>query len=401
MKIILADRPALVEAGPSPRGADSGAMIKPAKHRYQVLDSLRGICACMVILFHFHTVGWISNLSLVRDSWLFVDFFFVLSGFVIATAYRRRLADGFSIGAFMGLRLGRIYPMHLFVLGLFLAVQLALLAKGGSGAAFQGHMTIPELLASLTLTQTFVLPIGVVWNGPSWSIAVEMWTYLVFAIIFRRFAARLSLTVVSAIIAISSCAYIAIVHGGDMDAFHYGAFFRCLYGFALGVIGAAWYPQGPGRGAAVATAIELAAVALVILVIATVGTGPFSMVAPPLFLALILVFAGEHGLLSAGLKTRFPLLLGELSYSIYMVHLFIVYRLTGIIGSLYKGLPHPYLICETNLTCSATGSPLVADALIVPLLAVVIGAAYLTRRYIELPCENWAKSVLARRRQRG
>jgi peptidoglycan/LPS O-acetylase OafA/YrhL len=64
-------------------------------------------------------------------------------------------------------------------------------------------------------------------------------------------------------------------------------------------------------------------------------------------------------------------------------------------------LPHPYLICETNLTCSATGSPLVADALIVPLLAVVIGAAYLTRRYIELPCENWAKSVLNWRRQRG
>jgi peptidoglycan/LPS O-acetylase OafA/YrhL len=375
-------------------------MNKPAKHRYQVLDSLRGICACMVILFHFHTVGWISNLALVRDSWLFVDFFFVLSGFVIATAYRRRLADGFSIAAFMGLRLGRIYPMHLFVLGLFLAVQLALLAKGGSGAAFQGHMTIRELLASLTLTQTFVLPIGVVWNGPSWSIAVEMWTYLVFAVIFRLFGSALSLTVVCAIVVLLSCAYIAIVHGGNMDAFHFGAFFRCTYGFALGVIGAVYYPQIRGKWASAATALELAAAGLVILVIATVGNGPFSMVAPPLFLALILVFASEGGLVSAGLKTRLPLLLGELSYSIYMVHLFIVYRLTGMIGSLYKFSPHPYLICETNLTCSATGSPLVADALIVPLLAVVIGVAWLTRHYIELPCENWAKAALLRRQQR-
>jgi peptidoglycan/LPS O-acetylase OafA/YrhL len=373
-------------------------MNKPAKHRYQVLDSLRGLCACMVVLFHFHTTGWISNWPLVRNSWMFVDFFFVLSGFVIATAFRRRLADGLPIAAFMGLRLGRIYPVHLFVTGLFVALQLVLLAKG-SGKAFQGDMSWGGLLASLTFTQTFLLQSGVAWNAPSWSIAVEMWIYLLFAVLFRWFRSRGSLAVVCALIAGASCADIAGFHAGNMDDVYAGAIFRCAYGFALGVIGAEFYPLLRGRGAFAATALEFVALCGAGAFIAIVGTAPLSLLAPPLFLALILIFAQEGGAVSFALKTRLPLLLGECSYSIYMVHLFVLYRIFGLIAVLHRGSSRAFLICENDSACSATGSPWLADALIVPVLATVIAAAWMLRHFVESPCERWAKHALYRGQQ--
>ncbi len=71
----------------------------------------------------------------------------------------------------------------------------------------------------------------------------------------------------------------------------------------------------------------------------------------------------------------------------------------GLIAFLHRGTPHPFLICENDSACSATGSPLLADALIVPVLIVVIGAAWLLRNFIEVPCERWAKNALQRRQQ--
>ena len=61
--------------------------------RFEALDGWRGVCASLVVLFHFHGHSPIYSAALVRDSYLFVDFFFVLSGFVIAWNYARRLGD--------------------------------------------------------------------------------------------------------------------------------------------------------------------------------------------------------------------------------------------------------------------------------------------------------------------
>jgi len=70
-------------------------------NRFTALDGWRGIAACMVVLFHVRAPSHVSELALVRNSFLFVDFFFVLSGFVIAATYAERLAGGLGIGRFM------------------------------------------------------------------------------------------------------------------------------------------------------------------------------------------------------------------------------------------------------------------------------------------------------------
>ncbi len=59
-------------------------------NRFEALDGWRGICACLVVLFHFHGYSPLNTSGLIRNSYLFVDFFFVLSGFVIACNYSTR-----------------------------------------------------------------------------------------------------------------------------------------------------------------------------------------------------------------------------------------------------------------------------------------------------------------------
>src|SRR5437868_13481101 len=71
---------------------DSSAPQDTAR-RFDALDGWRGVCACFVVLFHFHGWGPLYTSSFVRGSYLFVDFFFVLSGFVIAWNYGNRLAS--------------------------------------------------------------------------------------------------------------------------------------------------------------------------------------------------------------------------------------------------------------------------------------------------------------------
>src|SRR5437762_9602227 len=80
--------------------------------RFVVLDSWRGIAACLVALFHLDAYSHLYGVPFLRNSWLFVDFFFVLSGFVIAANYQQRLLEGFGVGRFLLLRLGRLYPLH-------------------------------------------------------------------------------------------------------------------------------------------------------------------------------------------------------------------------------------------------------------------------------------------------
>ena len=164
-------------------------------HRYEALDSLRGICALLVCLFHFHANGPIAPLAFVRGSWLFVDFFFVLSGFVIAANYRQRLIDGKFLRGFVILRFGRVYPLHLVMLLAFLVVELlGTMLASGNGAQrpmFDDHHSVFAIYTNLTLTQAFGLHDVLTWNQPSWSIAVEFWTYLLFALAARWAGAAL------------------------------------------------------------------------------------------------------------------------------------------------------------------------------------------------------------------
>ncbi len=79
------------------------------KSRFETLDGLRGLAAVVILTRHIAELNHLPYLS--PHGYLGVDFFFVLSGFVIGFAYERRLQDGMTFGQFTSLRLQRLYPL--------------------------------------------------------------------------------------------------------------------------------------------------------------------------------------------------------------------------------------------------------------------------------------------------
>ncbi|WFU12435.1 acyltransferase (plasmid) [Rhizobium sp. CB3090] len=147
------------------------------------MDAMRGLAAFAVVVYHLQR-------PYAPLAYVAVDFFFVLSGFVIARAYSEKLAGGMPLKAFMRARYARLYP--LFLLGTFFGL-VQLLAHWKSS-----NDTIGDLLASLIST-VFMLPSPSfltrsatdLWplyplNGPAWSLFWELLVNLVFALMLFR-----------------------------------------------------------------------------------------------------------------------------------------------------------------------------------------------------------------------
>jgi peptidoglycan/LPS O-acetylase OafA/YrhL len=97
-------------------GTEVAQTTAVASVRFETLDSWRGICALLVAVFHMPLAGALAGNQFIRGSYLFVDFFFVLSGFVIAHAYGAKLTRGEGLAKFMVTRFGRLFPLHAFML---------------------------------------------------------------------------------------------------------------------------------------------------------------------------------------------------------------------------------------------------------------------------------------------
>src|SRR5262249_54321506 len=169
----------------------------------------------------------------------FVDFFFVLSGFVIAANYQQRLLDGFGMGRFLLLRLGRLYPLHFAMLALFVGLELLKLLRRELVPAelwslnpvaplSTPEQAPPTIVANLLLVQSLHLFDFSTWNVPSWSISTEFYTYVVFAaclIALRRHAwvaLALALTAGPVLIGILSERNMATVNDWGMIRVLYG-----------------------------------------------------------------------------------------------------------------------------------------------------------------------------------
>jgi len=353
----------------------------------------------MVVLLHFVTQGYISSSRFVQNGFLFVDFFFVLSGFVIGSSYGDRIIQGFSTWRFMWLRLGRIYPLHIVLLAVFLGFEIAValfLSGQTDRQAFTGPYSQESFVYSLLLVQIFFGPDGMSWNGPSWSIAAEIWTYLIFALLLRhagRWLLPLCMT-----IAILAPLYLAVSTDRYMNVVHDGALVRCMFGFSLGMIG--WRFAARARAINLSRwcdhLLELALIAATIIFVTVAGAGSLSLIAPFLFLAVVLVFSRERGLVSTLLKFAPFVWVGALSYSIYMIHGFLYYRLLNGLALLERSTGIDVL-ANTGGANSVGGGALFGDLMTIPFLGLVIACSYFSYRLIELPGQSFARRMIQRR----
>uniref|UniRef100_UPI003B3A7C47 acyltransferase family protein n=1 Tax=Spirosoma sp. TaxID=1899569 RepID=UPI003B3A7C47 len=158
------------------------------KHRFQVLDIFRGIFASMVVLFHLSGFSDtpILNNEFIYNSDMFVDFFFVLSGFVIVYNYKS-ISSFDQFKTFLQKRIVRVYPLHFLMLMAFLGIELSkhsLSAYIHVNRLENEHNNIYSFFTSLFLVNSIKM-FGikdVSWNIPSWSISAEMISYIVFGL---------------------------------------------------------------------------------------------------------------------------------------------------------------------------------------------------------------------------
>jgi hypothetical protein len=354
----------------------------PSK-RFGVLDSWRGVCAVLVALHHFSANGYIAALPLIRNAWLFVDFFFVLSGFVISHAYSQKLKSGREIESFAWRRFARLWPLHVVVLGAFVALELVRFAMTGNG--FTGERTPLALLANLALVQSLGIANGLTWNTPSWSISTEFYTYLVFAAACAATAKQsLRLMLSIALAGTGLAVLIFFSRYGMRETFGWG-FFRCLFGFFAGSLTYEIWKRG-WLAAGAGSAAEIATVAIVLAFLVFVpGHRAFEYFAVPVFALLVCVFAQERGLVSRAMRMRAANALGRWSYSIYMVHMLVLALFFSALDSAGTGWT---VKLPDGAEQVVLGSRMAADALMLAYLAIAIGLAALTWRFVELPGQH-------------
>ncbi|NIJ20959.1 peptidoglycan/LPS O-acetylase OafA/YrhL [Sphingomonas naasensis] len=328
------------------------------KSELRALTSVRGIAAWLVVLYHVRLS--IAGLppaaeAVLAKGYLAVDFFFLLSGFVIWMSWSARVRGGgmAAIPEFLRRRVARIWPLHLFMLGVALALALALRATGRETPQFP----LAELPLHVALLQNWGFTRTLAWNDPAWSISCELAAYLLFPLLvltidWRRVPTAAVLGAIAALLVLLHFIFDrfgAATLGAQIPRL---GLIRCILEFACGTaIGALWL-----RWRARWRVPALAAAGIAALAFAGWTAGaPETLAVPVAFAALLLALA-----LSAG-RARNPLeaaplhYLGEISYATYLGHflLWVAFKLAFVDASHRIGWPFVALYCALVLAGSA------------------------------------------------
>lgn len=310
----------------------------PAEIR--ALAGARALPPLLLVLYHYHEGHGYQHLRLfdvfVAKGYLWVEFFFALSGFVLTHVYGQRVRElwtGRGYGAFQTNRLARLYPVHLAMLLVILLLSIGLRAL----AAWGGYVSIfdlpgyhpdtsaPSFIANLFLVQAWHLFSHLTWNGVSWFVSVEFFLCLVFPVyawLSGGGSARAGLMIAAGFAALYGLAQTS-GHGLDIT-YDYGTV-RGLADFAIGTGMAMLYRELCARGAdawpaSAFTAAQLAVAALFLYAMYRTGWSHRAAdfwVVPPMVL-LILTVAFDRGIVARALQSRPLRVLGEWSFAIYM-----------------------------------------------------------------------------------
>ncbi len=321
-----------------------------SRPHYLLLDGLRGVVALMVVWYHvFEGFAFAEGrgIDVFAHGHLGVDFFFMLSGFVISYAYdgrwRAQGSNRLTVGGFFRRRLIRLQPM--LVMGAVIGF-VSFLLQGGvkwDGTATAYSMTLLALLLAMFLIPAYpgadydVRGNGEMFslNGPSWSLFFEYIGNVVYALIIRRLSNR----ALGAFTALTGCVWawyvVTDVSGYDMigvgwtlDGVNFfGGLIRMLFPFSAGMLMARNFK--PYR---IAGIFQISIIVLFLLfsvpVFAKVGGISMNGVYELLCVVIIfpaIVWLAASGRLTGKAMTAVCRFLGDISYPLYIVHYPVMY----------------------------------------------------------------------------
>jgi peptidoglycan/LPS O-acetylase OafA/YrhL len=323
------------------------------------LTPLRGIAALLVVMFHLTRQGADPTVPgfFVRG-YLGVDLFFILSGFVLTHVYVREfLADPSwrAVGGFLWTRVARLYPVHIFILGVLVI----------------GHAA--QYMSTLAVLENFLLML-VPWpvealNPPAWSLSAEWYAYLLFPFMIGRLwrcDGRIAAALCVALL-LGLDILVAARFGGELRHVVDGwsALARALPEFVVGVLtyrafsdrDLARHWQSDVTFAAVVAALVLAAAL------------PNDVIVVALFPPLLLAAVSNAGVATRLLNVRPLRWLGDISYSIYLGQA-LAFSVVATLSATWVG---PWL--------GLTGLRILA-------VAATFAIATLTYRAVEVPCRS-------------
>lgn len=282
----------------------------------------------MVLAFHSQNFVPTGNWPLVKTGWIGVDIFFVLSGFIISYVH----ASDFTClslraeARFLAIRLSRIYPVHIATLAAALGLLLLHAAAGSpvtdrfSAGSFIGNLLLVHAWDSYRLT----------WNYVSWSISAEWAAYLAFPILAYALVRVRSAAAALLGAAASLVAMIVALRGLGLDSMYVVSghvLIRVAGGFSAGCFLYSAYRTK----ALEALPWGLITTSCLLVLALQVVWLESSFWAMPTIAILVLGLSYGRGAAARILSTNWAVFLGDISYSLYMVHFLTIEAVTALL----------------------------------------------------------------------
>lgn len=365
---------------------NTSSVFSDSRPHYIILDGLRGVAAFIVIIYHvFECFDW----SPMPHGYLAVDFFFVLSGFVIGYAYDNRWGKDLTMKGFFCRRLIRLHPM---VVAGALIGAICFLIQGS--VQWDGtHISTSIMMLALLLSM-FMIPLspssaldvrgnGEMFplNGPNWSLFFEYIGNILYALLLRRISKRWLAAI--AIVSACSLTFIALrdsylgVGWTMADGGFWSGMVRMLFPYTIGMWMARVFKPMKTHGAfwiCGAVLVVMACLPLCFGEIPTWANGLYDA-----FMVIVvfplLVWLGASELHITETTERISRFLGNLSYPLYAIHYPFMYLFYAHIG--FNG----------DLVSISKLQDVWLEALLLPIGCILL--AWICFKYYDLPLRKW------------
>lgn len=316
----------------------SSASFADSRPHYNILDGLRGVAAIMVVCFHIFEAFATSHIDQqINHGYLAVDFFFVLSGFVIGYAYDGRWKT-MKTKDFFKRRIIRLHPM--IMMGALIG---AIMFYFQGCPVWDVSMISVGALIMATLLNALLIPatvgteirgVGEMFplNGPSWSLFFE---YYIASILYALFIRKFSVKALAALVALAGfgLAIFTIFYGDICVGFSLtgqeftGGLLRVLFSFSAGLLLSRIVKPAYIKGAFWMCSLAV----IVLLALPRLGgvenlwmNGLYDTVCIAVIFPLI-VYIGACGKTTDKYSIRICNFLGDISYPLYMIHYPFIY----------------------------------------------------------------------------
>ena len=370
------------------------AAFSDSKPHYELLDGLRGVAALLVICYHIFEGFATSPLDQhFNHGYMAVDFFFILSGFVIGYAYDDRWKTTLTLKGFFKRRLIRLHPM--VIMGALLGAVSYCIQGSVKWDGTQVPFTMVLIALLLNL---FLLPVVpgtgadvrgnnemYPLNGPSWSLFFEYIGNILYALFIRKFSTRaLTVLVIAAAAGLASfgisnlSGYGHLGVGWSMIDYNLlGGFLRLMFSFSVGLLMSRIFKPAKVKGAFWICSAVLA----VLFTMPHLGgadrlwiNGLYeSVCAIMIFPAL--VWLGASGKTTDKVTSTVCKFLGDISYPLYVVHYPLMYLFYWWLWSGEVKIPF---------------SQAWPVAVVVIIASIIL--AYLCLRFYDIPLRKWLAS---------